>query len=135
MSAIDFIQKDVISYNQNVGGVNYGRCENILQFLELADGHNYELIPTGGYRKRNGTQMFIDQNTAAEGFVNPMPQAAMLAVWMFDNPAGPRNLLFFHKNNWLLRVFVMEEETLCFAEVTKGFIDPVNDNNLPWKPA
>ena len=132
MGQTDFIQKDVINYNQNVGGVNYGRTENILQYLELADGHNFDLVPSGGYRKRYGTQQFLEQYISAEGNATPMSQAPMLAVWMFDNPGGPRNLMFFHKNYWLLRVFEFEDEILCFSQVSAGLIDPFNGDNLPW---
>ena len=56
---LDYIKKARADFSYNRGGVNFGKTENTLELLELANGHNFDLDPRGGFKKRNGTQGFL----------------------------------------------------------------------------
>ena len=54
-----FVPQMPVTYSQNIGGVNMGKIENMLQLFEFADGYNFDLSPDFAFRKRDGTEARI----------------------------------------------------------------------------
>ena len=52
------ISKAALRYDKNVGGVNYGVIDDMIQLFEAADIQNLEPDPIGAFRKRMGAADF-----------------------------------------------------------------------------
>ena len=99
-----YIPKERVNFERNVGGVNYGRTENTLENVELADGSNFELDPQGGFRVRLGTQLWIPNLRYVDfQLVDHTGLDSMGAVIQWPTPSGSRRLLAVNTSDGLLQ--------------------------------
>lgn len=125
------LKKQHIHYNRNVGGINFGTIDAILQVFECADGHNFDLRPIGGYKKRDGYERFyqnefwdgIEIETEANGFPAAIcfwqrPDTSKHILWYQSIDAGlPRGLVRpcqYHP------IDPYPQSPYCYEEVPRG---------------
>jgi hypothetical protein len=113
------IKKHHLHYNRNVGGVNYGPIEAILQVFECADAHNLDTSPVGGYRKRDGyEEHFVNEFwdgseilTTGNGFAG--------AIQYWERPDTSKHLVWF--------------QTIA-SGTPRGLVRPHFYQEMPWYP-
>ncbi len=94
------LPKQHVHFNRNVGGVNFGRIQNMLELFEVADGHNFDIRPGGGYSKRDGCEkmwenaLYNPDTGLMEEQVGGYPTA--LCYWYA--PDTSRHLVWFHSH-------------------------------------
>lgn len=127
------VKKSHLHYNRNVGGVNFGVIEAILQHFECANGHNFDTRPAGGYKKRDGYGRHFENEyfdgaavqTTGNGYCGAMqywqqPNTAKHLVWFQTIPSGtPRGLVkpyFYQEMPW----FPYNNHFNIYAAVERG---------------
>jgi len=99
-----YVEKVRRDFEQNVGGVNFGRTENTLEQMELADGNNFELNPGGGFRRRLGTQLWIPNYRYVDMVqVDHTGVDSMALIIHWPTPGGSRRFLAVNNVDGLLR--------------------------------
>lgn len=81
-------------FERNVGGINFGRTENSLDQIELADANNLELDPEGGFRLRLMTQLWMTNYRYVDLMIDDHTgQDSMGLLIHWPTPGGSRRLL------------------------------------------
>ena len=100
------IEKTHVNFDRNVGGLNFGSTENSAGQFELVDGHNFDLVPSGGYRKRRGMQVWTTNYIYYSAVYNDdTGESYQHAVIRWCAPSTSSYLLFVNTAKGLMRMY------------------------------